>query len=56
MLQTPFRTFDSQRTCNVRKSNTLTSPLSKPAQTQRSSLLYESPNATDQQSLAVSPI
>lgn len=48
--QTPFRTLDSHRICKVRKSNTRISPLSKPAQTHRSSLLCESPNATDQQS------
>lgn len=47
---TPFRTFDSHRICKVRKSNTRISPLSKPAQTHRSSVLYALPNATAQQS------
>ncbi len=35
----------------IRRSNILTSPLSYPASTQRSSSLYELPNATHQQSL-----
>mmetsp|Transcript_31004 Transcript_31004/g.73935 ORF Transcript_31004/g.73935 Transcript_31004/m.73935 type:complete len:267 (-) Transcript_31004:113-913(-) len=47
----PFLQFVSHRTEFVRRSNSLTSPLSNPARTDRSSP-WESPNATAQQSRA----
>mmetsp|Transcript_69846 Transcript_69846/g.221266 ORF Transcript_69846/g.221266 Transcript_69846/m.221266 type:complete len:221 (+) Transcript_69846:383-1045(+) len=52
--QTPFFTLVSHRTRFVRRSKSLTSPLSYPASTARSSSLNEFPNATVQQSLAFS--
>mmetsp|Transcript_29185 Transcript_29185/g.46824 ORF Transcript_29185/g.46824 Transcript_29185/m.46824 type:complete len:248 (+) Transcript_29185:647-1390(+) len=52
---TPLPTLVSQRTVPVRRSNNFTSPLSYPASTHRSSSLYELPNATLQQSRALTP-
>ena len=52
---TPFLTLCSTLTVPVRRSNIFTSPLSYPASTHRSSSLKELPNATLQQSLALTP-
>jgi len=53
--QTPFPTQASHRISFILKSHSLTSPLSNPAATHRSSALCALPNATDQQSRGVSP-
>eukprot|EP00796_Vickermania_ingenoplastis_P012330 gene12329-gene10031 len=51
--QTPLPTFISCSIFWVRRSNSLTSPLSKPAQRTRSSGSKQFPNRTVQQSRAV---